>query len=421
MTFWLLLVSGAVLVGLNRVALVGLKRGQAELDRVKARWLARAAVEKGIEQLMIDATPYDSMLDYWYEDPLSFQAIELIDGSGYAYHLVAPPTRGNDADYTAYRYGMDDAASRINANAAPLATLNRFENADDGVSRALLDWRDGDFNVRPGGAEREAYDALTYPYEIRNGPLRTHRELLLISGMTPELYFGEDTNGNGLLDASEDDGGNRSPEDDADGELDPGWAGFLTVHSYSLNQSLYGTARTNVKEANAGQLQTELFFSRALAEKVEEKKDDLDDVFDLIGERGNGQAEEGEVDEITMEWIAQNWEQITVEDDERLPGQVNINTAPREVLDALPNLPDAALESLLSLRVEQGGFASVGDLFSLDVLNQRQFERVAEHLTVKSNVFTAVGIGTTPSGIRHRIEAVIDRGGTTPVVLYWRE
>ena len=62
---------------------------------------------------------------------------------------------------------------------------------------SILDWldHDDDDNVRQDGAEDEYYMGLQNPYHCKNGPMDSIEELLLIKGITPELYFGDEANG----------------------------------------------------------------------------------------------------------------------------------------------------------------------------------------------------------------------------------
>lgn len=54
---------------------------------------------------------------------------------------------------------------------------------------AVLDWLDTDNDTRfPNGAEDEYYTRLDVPYRAANGPLADRSELLLIRGITPEIY-----------------------------------------------------------------------------------------------------------------------------------------------------------------------------------------------------------------------------------------
>lgn len=65
-------------------------------------------------------------------------------------------------------------------------------NGEDPVD-AILDWLDydDDDNERPNGAEQDYYMGLERPYMPKNGPMDSLEELLLIQGITPEVYFGD--------------------------------------------------------------------------------------------------------------------------------------------------------------------------------------------------------------------------------------
>ena len=60
---------------------------------------------------------------------------------------------------------------------------------DTRILMAIVDWIDADQNpsVTPPGAEQPYYLGLTPPPIVRNGPLLTLRELLLVRGVTPIL------------------------------------------------------------------------------------------------------------------------------------------------------------------------------------------------------------------------------------------
>ncbi|MCK5862825.1 MAG: type II secretion system minor pseudopilin GspK [Candidatus Hydrogenedentes bacterium] len=57
---------------------------------------------------------------------------------------------------------------------------------------AIIDWLDyDDMDAQePDGAENDYYTSLENPYPCKNGPMDSIEELLLIKGLTSELYFG---------------------------------------------------------------------------------------------------------------------------------------------------------------------------------------------------------------------------------------
>jgi general secretion pathway protein K len=60
---------------------------------------------------------------------------------------------------------------------------------DRTILAAIVDWidEDGTPNVTPPGAEQPFYLGLPIPRRVRNGPLLTLRELLLVRGVTPAI------------------------------------------------------------------------------------------------------------------------------------------------------------------------------------------------------------------------------------------
>ncbi|EGJ48565.1 type II secretion system protein GspK [Desulfocurvibacter africanus] len=60
------------------------------------------------------------------------------------------------------------------------------------VANSIVDWTDEDTNFSIGGAENDYYQGLDKPYLCKDGPMESIEELLLVKGVTPELYHGTD-------------------------------------------------------------------------------------------------------------------------------------------------------------------------------------------------------------------------------------
>jgi general secretion pathway protein K len=58
------------------------------------------------------------------------------------------------------------------------------------IVNSILDWIDVDDQPRVEGAETDYYRNLSPPYTAKNGPLDDISELLLVKGVTPEIYYG---------------------------------------------------------------------------------------------------------------------------------------------------------------------------------------------------------------------------------------
>jgi general secretion pathway protein K len=89
-------------------------------------------------------------------------------------------------------------AGKININVASefmlrkvIGQLGLEGEAGDVVVDSILDWRDTNDFYRANGAENDYYLSLTDPYYCKNGNLDSIEELLLIRGVTPDLYHGK--------------------------------------------------------------------------------------------------------------------------------------------------------------------------------------------------------------------------------------
>jgi general secretion pathway protein K len=69
-----------------------------------------------------------------------------------------------------------------------VSILFEREEIDMGILDAIMDWIDPDSETRPDGAEDDYYGSLDPPYTCKNGPLDTLSELLMIRGITDEVY-----------------------------------------------------------------------------------------------------------------------------------------------------------------------------------------------------------------------------------------
>lgn len=91
-------------------------------------------------------------------------------------------------------------AGRINLNRASDQLLRKAVKyfVELGEKRDILvdsiqDWRDKDDLHRLNGAENDYYQSLPEPYHCKNGDFDTLEELLLVRGVTPELFYGKKT------------------------------------------------------------------------------------------------------------------------------------------------------------------------------------------------------------------------------------
>jgi DNA uptake protein ComE-like DNA-binding protein len=430
---WVVLVSGLMLVGVMKAARTQRALAHGELSAVEAHWLARAGVEQAMAVLEDDddlAT--DSTLEKWYSNPAVFENVELGTGS------FSVRSSGDDN-----RPGLDDESSKINLNVADKPQLTEMKTMSDGQINALLEWRAGagggggsvaasagSAGARGAGGARSGsnggggggndngsqggyYTQLQFPYEMRGGPLQTHRELFLVRGFEDRSFFGKP----GATFAA------------------TGSAAQTTVYSYQTDHDPKGAPRINMNTTSAQDLQEKLNFTPQLAQGVVQGRatqqyQNLAALLNVRPQQGGGgggnangsspTSSEPPVTQMTLQWLAGHAEQITVSDDARLPAKINVNTASHDVLITLPGINGELADRIITQRSASGGvFRTLADLLDRRVLEQNVLRNLLDKITVRSDVFSVESVGVSAGGVQRRIFAVIDRGQKPVGILYW--
>lgn len=244
-------------------------------DGQQVRLAAESALEEAVSILRVDR----DNPKLWYDNPDRFRhALVWSDiytrqtdpireaGSRQKYFESNPDRRvayrhslvaaRYDGPAGIIRYGITPEGGKLNLNVStekqltdmltPLLTEMGVQNPQD-IINAIIDWRDGDDDMREGGAENEYYHTLKPAYNCKNGPFDTIEELLLVKGVTPAILYGEDVNRNGILDTNENDGDASFPDyDNGDGVLNQGIAAFLTVHARDFDRSIDNKQKLNL-------------------------------------------------------------------------------------------------------------------------------------------------------------------------------
>jgi general secretion pathway protein K len=73
-----------------------------------------------------------------------------------------------------------------------LPAFNLEEDKVKDILDSIKDWMDEDDETTGFGAEESYYQSLEHPYSCRNAPFESIDELLLVKGITSELFYGTD-------------------------------------------------------------------------------------------------------------------------------------------------------------------------------------------------------------------------------------
>jgi len=412
---WVVVLLTVIVAALGRDNRLDTKVCLAGTEGLRCKWACRAGIETAVAVLNEDLRGSDSLGDLWSENDEDFNDIEL--------------------EQCFFTVRVVDEASKLNVNRATRKQLLELPNMTEEIADAIIDWRDRNDTPRQGGAERGYYENLRYGYKIRNGWLRTIRELLLVKGVTEELLYGEDTNFNGKLDYNEKDGDESPPLDDKDDELDKGWIAYLTCYSYDKNRDAGGNERININEADENRLEESLQIKKSYAKWIVENRSNNNyrSIADLINKNSpkepkkDSENDSDEAEPLDLETFSNIADKITVSDREKIPGRININTAPKVVLVALLGGGDTAeqlADEIITYRGTLiGGMQSIAEMMKVKSVEIDTFKKLANYITTRSDVFTvrsfAIASRNGVSGARLETEAVVDRSSTPCKVLYW--
>jgi general secretion pathway protein K len=96
-----------------------------------------------------------------------------------------------------FKVERENESGKVNLNMAGEALLkmmlSNFEIEDANkniIVDSIMDWRDKDNLHRLNGAEDDYYLSLPQPYKCKNGDFTSIEELLLVRGVTPEIFYG---------------------------------------------------------------------------------------------------------------------------------------------------------------------------------------------------------------------------------------
>ncbi|NQT89793.1 MAG: general secretion pathway protein GspK [Candidatus Omnitrophica bacterium] len=201
---WIIAILTVFAVSIGRRCAISLKLTSYSVDRQKAFFIARAGIlralaEKSLEYKRGRTTPINALSQRWANSKELFDGHRFGDGT---YTLAYEYPEWNVArQKNPTLYGLMDEQSRININFAPKETLaNLIESFDvdtdeaQEMAAAIVDWRDpdGDISVAEygsyNGAEDLYYMDLVPSYHCKNLPLDITYELILIKGVTPDIF-----------------------------------------------------------------------------------------------------------------------------------------------------------------------------------------------------------------------------------------
>ena len=389
---------------------------------------AWAVAMSGAEEAIRLAAGFQPGSTDWRDNEAAFKdRLVLDDGSDRWYFTIYSP--GTESDQAEVRWGLTDEASKLDMNEASETMLTRVPGLKLAQVQALYDFLDADNTPHPEGAEQEYYDSLATPYAVRNGPLASLDELLLVRGFSRAVVYGEDVNLNFHLDPNEDDGPALFPPDNGDGKLDHGLRALLTASSYDRNVDNDGVHRPDIHDPTARLFTNELpaqvinYISALRTNKV--RLYHVSELFEAKNRFKDAKGKEFELASgVGKEELPKILDRFSTTDEKKLLGLININTASAAVLQTLPDIDEGIADSIVAARrgLTPDKLRTPDWIFQEDLVTAEKFKVIAPFLTTRSWQFTfqVIGYGL-PSGRFRVLEVAIDVARDKPAITYLRD
>ncbi len=430
-----------IVVGVLHTAIMDLKVTKNYGDKIQAHYLALAGIEKARALLYQAAHKHDQIGagrdGGLFNAPDQFRDIQFGRGQFRVFR------RANQEDGGGVVYGISDEESRLNVNAATPEELTKLNGLTTDIAAAILAWR-GEPGSNSMGANVDYYASLQPPYQPRNGPFQTVRELLMVRGVSPDLLFGNDPRQNGFLPAADNDEENPAGADNLPADADGGWASTLTVDSSDANVNAAGADRVNIQTADETSLSAVNGITPETARAIVQfrNQNQFQSIADLLDvtppQNQNGQAgtsgavSSGQpdplagagsgsrvIDETLLMEIADD---LTATSDRNQAGLINPNTASLETLLCLPGMDRELAQAIISFARSQGSFSNIAWLLKVPGMDRQLFKQIAPFVTTRSETFRILSEGRIKStGTSQRIQVTVRVSQSDVTTLSYRE
>lgn len=204
---WMLVILTALAVSLGRNTNIELTLTKHAIAQAKAKYYAFAGIEYSKNQIRLDSKDERSLAFdnlYYCAVPKTsevsveglFERNEIETG----YFSVRYEIDDQDESQIKQGYGFIDEERRININSLDvnssgvlreLLMLKGFDrDVANTIAYSTVDWTDPDAKIikENYGAEDDHYSSLGRPYHCKNLPFDSKEELLLVRGMTIEIF-----------------------------------------------------------------------------------------------------------------------------------------------------------------------------------------------------------------------------------------
>ena len=180
----------AIVIELNRSSRADIYDAANLSDGIKLTYIAKSGFYGAAALLTNSQNSYDTLRDDWAKADLLSEKSASLFTDGYFIATIEDEAGkiplNNLVNGKEYNAAIKEILVRLLSQ--PEFGLDERKAAE--IVDAIKDWIDGDEEVTGSGAESYYYASLDPPYEAKNAPLDCIEELLMIKGITKEIFNG---------------------------------------------------------------------------------------------------------------------------------------------------------------------------------------------------------------------------------------
>jgi len=159
-------------------------------DGIRVLYIAKSGLFAGMGLLSEDRGDADTLNEAWARtDALSEQSKSYFDG-GYVELVIEDETGKININKLVAGNAFNGSIKGLLTRLLTQPQFQIQEREIEDLLNAIKDWIDADSEVTATGAENAYYQGLGKSYAVRNGPMESIDELLMVRGVTRELFYG---------------------------------------------------------------------------------------------------------------------------------------------------------------------------------------------------------------------------------------
>jgi len=161
-------------------------------DRIRTLYMAKSGFNAAGALLLKDAADVDSLNEIWAKtEVLSPYSAQLFEGEGMCSLLIEDESGKIPVHKLVNGSAYDQAYRDMLVRFLSLPEFELDQQTVNTIVTSMKDWIDLDDEATDkDGAESAYYKTLATPYLAKNDKLDTVDELLMVQGITPEIFFG---------------------------------------------------------------------------------------------------------------------------------------------------------------------------------------------------------------------------------------